>query len=109
MKDTLLKRARQGQLIKSKLALAGYTMSDIDRQYELTPGATRRCVIEPNEAAEKAIADALGEPAHELWPERYDQKTGERLSPQPFANYERVPPIRQRRKGDVDSTAGALT
>lgn len=63
------------------------------------PGTDRT----PNEAAERAIAAVLGRDPAELWAERYDE-TGARLSPQPFANYERLPPVRQRRKRSVELT-----
>lgn len=102
-------RIRQSQHIKSELEMAGYRIGDIDRLYDLPKASTSRCLYEPNEATEKAIADALGVHPKTLWKERYDQATGQRHLPQPRENYERLTPIRQRRKASVSSTEEVLT
>ena len=102
-------RIRQYQHIKNALEMAGYKLSDVDRAFNLPKASTSRCLYEPNEATEKAIARALGVHPKTLWKERYDQKTGQRLTPQPPENYERLPSVRQRRKGADQSTEEALT
>lgn len=109
MTDIIDQRIRQSQHIKAQLELAGYKLRDVDRQYKLPKCTTGRCLYEPNEAAEKAIAAVLCVAPHTLWRERYDQVTGKRFSPQPLANYDRLPSVRQRRKSDVHSTMGART
>lgn len=100
------RRIRQAQRIKSALERAGYRLRDIDRLYGLKRCAAGRALSEPNEPAEKAIAEALGKEPAALWPERYDP-SGNRLSPQPRSNYDRPPNIRQRRNDPVHSTEAA--
>ncbi len=103
------RRIRQAQRIKSELALAGYRLRDIDRLYGLNRCAAGRALSEPNEPAERAIANALGKEPSALWPERYDSLSGHRLSPQPRSNYDRPPNIRQRRNQPANSTVANLT
>lgn len=40
----------------------------------------------PYEEVERAVAEALDRPAHEIWPSRYGAD-GKRLNPQPVRNY----------------------
>lgn len=82
--------------IKADLFTAGYLLLDIDRKYELSLGTASRTLREPNPQGEAAIAAALACEPHKLWPERYDA-SGQRLSPQPPANYLRPQPRWQRR------------
>lgn len=83
--------------IKHKLILAGLSLYDIDRRYNLPRGTAGTTLREPNTAGERAIAAALGTKAHLLWPSRY-RPSGQRRSPQPRENYERPPTMRQRQK-----------
>ena len=87
---------RRTAKIKHDLYLAGYTFPDVDRQNDLPRGAAYRAMSEPNEKAEVALAAALACEPQDLWPERYDA-SGQRLKPQPPANYERPQSARQRR------------
>lgn len=83
--------------IKGKLLLAGFTLYEIDRRYQLARGTAGTTLREPNAAGERAIAAALGTKAHFLWPSRY-RPSGQRRSPQPPENYRRPPTMRQRQK-----------
>ncbi len=83
--------------IKSKLLLAGLSLYDVDRRFNLSRGTAGTTLREPNSAGERAIAAALGTKAHLLWPSRY-RPSGQRRSPQPRENYERPPTMRQRQK-----------
>jgi len=87
-------RVRQAAVIKARLALAGLTLADIDRDYRLTPGTARNTLREPHAAGERAIAAALASRPETLWPDRY-HRGGQRKSPQ---DYSRPPTLRQRRK-----------
>ena len=102
---TVKQRLRQQIDIKNRLEMAGYTLRDIDRAHNLPKNSANRSLYEPNIAAEEAIAVALGVKPHTLWKERYDQTTGLRHTPQPQENYERLPSVKQRRKG-VDQLKG---
>lgn len=88
----------EAQHIKGQLALKGWTLSAIDRDYDLSAGTARNTLRQPNESGEAAIADALGVHPMTLWTLRYNSATGQRLSPQPRKNYARPPTIPQRRK-----------
>jgi len=87
--------------IKSYIALADLTYVDIEERFELYTGCVYDTIHAPNEAGEKAIAEALGKKPSELWPERYDADTGLRLSPQPSQNYSKLPSRRERQKTKV--------
>lgn len=83
--------------IKADLFTAGYVLLDVDRAHGLPTGSASKALREPNPRGEAAIAAALAVAPHTLWPERYDA-SGQRLSPQPLANYRRPLPRWQRRK-----------
>lgn len=83
--------------IKADLALMGLTLAAIDREHGLPEGTARDALRGPNERGEAAIASALGVRPSQLWPDRYDGD-GRRHTPQPRENYDRPPPIPQRRK-----------
>lgn len=51
------------------------------RQKSVAAGLRR-----PYEEVERAVAEALNRPAHEIWPSRY-AANGTRLNPQPVRNY----------------------
>jgi Ner family transcriptional regulator len=72
--------------LKFELAMRGLTCAQIERRHRLYKGQCRKALYEPDEAGERAIAQALGQTPQELWPERFDP-TGVRLIPQPRANY----------------------
>lgn len=73
--------------IRYELELAGWPIiRDIDRKYDLRPGAAYNTTHRPDSRCEKIISDILGVPAHVIWPSRYDAQ-GVRLKPQPMAAY----------------------
>lgn len=84
--------------IKNRLLIAGLSLLQIDRDYKLPRGTAGTTLREPNAAGERAIAAALGTKPHLLWRTRY-HASGLRKSPQPPANYERPPTMRQRQNG----------
>lgn len=98
MPEKKLTQIERIALIKSKIFNAGYTLTAIEQQYKLYKGCAFDTIREPNKAGEEAIAAALDVKPATLWPERYDKITGRRLSPQPAANYDRPPSMRQRQK-----------
>ncbi len=69
------------------LKCRGLTYTDVDRQYGLTPGSARHAARKAHLPGELALADALNLSPRQLWPSRYDGQSGERLKPQPAANY----------------------
>lgn len=84
-------RKVRAQKILYLLAQKGLTCSAIDRDNpDFYAGQARSALHEPNEAAEKAIAEALGMTPQELWPERFNP-IGTRFLPQPRENYMRRP------------------
>jgi len=97
---------QEAQRVKNALELAGYLLTDIDRDHGLARGASGDALRNPNARAESAVAKVLGVEPKDLWPSRYDTRTSKRHSPQPSVNYARPPAIRQRRK-DRAKLAGA--
>ncbi|MBP1852720.1 helix-turn-helix domain-containing protein [Rhizobium halophytocola] len=91
--------------VKSQLTLAGFTLLDIDRQYNLPRGTAGTTLREPNAAGERAIAAALKTRPHLLWRSRY-HGNGNRLTPQPTDNYQRST-MRDRRPSDADKQEAA--
>jgi Ner family transcriptional regulator len=94
------KLVAERQRIEIRLDALGITMASIDEEYNLSGGAARNAMREPNAGAERAIAAKLNTHPHLLWPSRY-RPNGERLKPQ---DWTRVPTMQQRRK-----EAGGLT
>jgi Ner family transcriptional regulator len=74
----------------SELRKRGVSFSHVDRVYGLSRRVCWNAAIVPNAKGEAALSDFLGVPAHLIWPGRFDTK-GNRLKPQPFANYHRRP------------------
>ncbi len=72
--------------IKYLVAKKGLTFVEIDRINGLREGSICLAIAKPHKAGEKALSEAIGIPAHELFPERYDSK-GVRYEPQPRGNY----------------------
>ncbi len=91
-------RDKKPHEIKYLLACRGLTYADIDRTAKLKRGIARTTVRYPHRQGEIAIADALEISPVELWPSRY-RADGQRLKPQPRANYRTAPGIPKRQKG----------
>ncbi|KZB51092.1 helix-turn-helix domain-containing protein [Thalassospira xiamenensis] len=77
--------------IRYMLNSKGMTFADVDRKCELPDGTSKTASRIPSIEGEWAIAYFLDLPASTIWPSRYDSKTGERLKPQPAANYTDFP------------------
>ncbi|WP_085616414.1 MULTISPECIES: helix-turn-helix domain-containing protein [Thalassospira] len=69
----------------------GLTFADVARKCGLPESTPRTATRKPSIEGEWAIAYFLELPASAIWPSRYDSKTGERLKPQPAANYTDFP------------------
>lgn len=68
------------ELIRAEIKMRGKTLSDLARQYEISPRVVALALKAPSLSGEKAIADFLGKPLHELWPKRWT-KNGKRIRP----------------------------
>lgn len=66
--------------IKAAIRKRGLTMTDLSVQYGLNPNSVRNCLGRPLISGERVVADFLGVPLHELWPERWTQN-GLRIRP----------------------------
>lgn len=82
--------------IKADLFKAGYSLNEVDRQYNLRSRGSSDALRQPYEPGERAIAKALKTTPAKLFPERYDAG-GNRLSPQPRQNYNRPETMAERR------------
>ncbi|MEG9884147.1 MAG: helix-turn-helix domain-containing protein [Hyphomicrobiales bacterium] len=69
----------------------GLTYADVDRQYGLKEGTACNAARKAHLPGELALADALNLSPRQLWPSRYDDRSGERLKPQPRTNYKGSP------------------
>lgn len=78
---------RAPQWVRFKLNEKGLTFADIDRMAGLRSGIACLTARHPHAAGEEAIAAALDLEPIEIWPSRFNPRTGARLSPQPMRNY----------------------
>lgn len=90
-------RLVRAEHIRARLRLAGWSTKQLSKAHGLQPYAVDVALTRAHEAGEQVIARVLGERPEALWPDRYDVRTGERLSPQPRQNYEPLPTLAQRR------------
>ncbi|CAK7257508.1 MULTISPECIES: helix-turn-helix domain-containing protein [unclassified Shinella] len=98
-------RLEEAHRVKSKLSLAGFSLLDVDRLYNLPRGTAGTTLREPNAAGERAIAAALQSRPHLLWRSRY-HADGHRKSPQPAENYQRST-MRERRQAQAADCGAA--
>ena len=96
-------RLEEAARVKSKLSLAGFSLLDVDRLYNLARGTAGTTLREPNAAGERAIAAALKSRPHLHWRSRY-HADGRRKSPQPAENYQRST-MRERREAQTGAAA----
>lgn len=68
------------EMIKAKLRMAGYTLSDVARIAQVDTSTVRLALRKPSLAGEKAIAAIMQKPLHELFPDRWT-KDGKRIRP----------------------------
>ena len=57
--------------IKAAIRKSGTTLSALSLQHGYSVGVMRRALKHPHRQAERIIADHLGVPVQELWPDRY--------------------------------------
>lgn len=67
-------------LILAELRSRGMTLVKLAEIYSISPNSVRHVWNRPNQKAEAAIADFLGHPAQELFPDRYPKRTATILS-----------------------------
>lgn len=92
--------------VKKLLALAGFTLLDVDREYRLPRGSAGSALRHPHLRGERAIAAILKERPDVLWASRYNVD-GTRKTPQPKANYNRLPTMAERREAFIDGQDAA--
>jgi len=59
------------ELIKAAIRERGLSLAELSRQRGYARGAVRRALRAPWPAIEDVIADFIGVPAAEIWPDRY--------------------------------------
>lgn len=94
-------RLEEATRVKSRLTLAGFSLLDVDRLYQLPRGTAGTTLREPNAAGERAIAAVLKTRPHLIWRSRY-HSDGRRKSPQPAENYQRST-MRERRQSTSEA------
>jgi Ner family transcriptional regulator len=60
--------------IKYELGKKNLTLADVARSEQVSRQAASRALHAPYPRMEKAIADALGRSASDIWPERYQEE-----------------------------------
>lgn len=66
--------------IKAAIRKRGVTMTDLALQHGVSESAVRRAMVVPSVSGERIVAEFLGVPLWELWPERWTQN-GLRIRP----------------------------
>lgn len=99
-------RLEESARVKSRLTLAGFSLLEVDRLYDLPRGTAGTTLREPNIAGERAIAAALKSRPHLLWRSRY-HSDGRRKTPQPAENYQRSTMRDRREAQSADIGAAA--
>ncbi|ULJ63245.1 helix-turn-helix domain-containing protein [Wielerella bovis] len=77
------------ELIRAEIRMRGKTLTDVAKQYEISPRVVSLALKEPSLSGEKAIAAFLNKPLHELFPERWT-RDGQRIRPRYRYLYEEV-------------------
>jgi Ner family transcriptional regulator len=72
--------------IKAEIRKRGSTMNALARERGLPPSTIRNALTRPVFSGEVAIAEFLGVPAHQLWPDRWTSE-GRRIRPRYAAKY----------------------
>jgi lambda repressor-like predicted transcriptional regulator len=94
-------RDRAPEQIRYLLNRKGLTFADVDRMFGLKSGTARSTTRHPHLEGELAIGEALDLRPSQLWPSRFDPKTGARLKPQPACNYRDRPRLRTSQKREA--------
>ena len=77
--DTFTDPVKRSAWVLYQLRLQGQSLASLARDVGVDRTAPYQALRRPYPKMERAIADAVGMPVHELFPDRYDAKTGERL------------------------------
>lgn len=72
--------------IKAEIRKRGSTMNALARERGLPTSTVRNALTRPVFSGEVAIAEFLGVPAHQLWPDRWTSD-GRRIRPRYAAKY----------------------
>ncbi len=59
--------------IKYQLEISGYTLSSLARELGVSRHAPKLALDRPYPRMERAIAEKIGFPPHEIWTERYNE------------------------------------
>lgn len=68
------------ELIRAEIKMRGKTLTDVAKMYDISPRVVSLALQQPSLSGEKAIAQFLNKPLHELFPERWT-KDGKRIRP----------------------------
>lgn len=85
--------------IKCAVLLKGKTLASLSLKAGLCADACSKAIRVPFPSAEEAIAEFLGIPARQLWPDRFNDD-GSRKNSRPN-KYKRIRAFGQRQKKDV--------
>jgi len=88
------KQIANAESIRARLKTNGFTLTEVDRTYDLPKGTAHDALRNPNLKGERAIAAALGTRPELLWRDRY-HASGQRRS---VLDYTRPPTIKERQK-----------
>lgn len=83
--------------IRAALEKRGWSFARVDLAHALAQGTASKSSVYPHKRGEDAIAKVLGHHPRLIWPSRY-AANGDRLRPQPAANYKPQPRVSQRQK-----------
>jgi Ner family transcriptional regulator len=83
----------------------GLSLRQLSIQNQLNPGACQQALHRPYETPEKIISDAIGVPAHLIWPTRYNQNGARK--PRLYANSITIKHIKNTKNANAPTTRGA--
>lgn len=66
--------------IKAAVRKTGVSLDALGREHGYARGSLRVVLTKPWPAGQAIIADRIGVPPQQIWPSRYDPKTGEPLT-----------------------------
>ena len=90
------RRAWDRHAIKAEIYRRGQTLVGLSRAHGLHPHDCGVALLRPYPKVDPVIAEFLGVPLHELWPDRYD-RAGQRLTLSRHPS--KASPLRTSKKG----------
>jgi Ner family transcriptional regulator len=84
---------------------SGFSLRKLSMQNNLNPGACQQALHRPYEVPEQIIAEAIGVPAHLIWPTRYN--TNGTRKPRLYANSITIKPIKNIKNTIAATEVGA--